>query len=338
MNDDELWSLASDASYAALNSALGINMNSYQGASGPTTMQWAGRWTQPLTNLGGYYDSGRLDSLLGSLGGTSSDTYMNQLQVLSQEANKVYSLTQNPGQVQAVLRQAAQNAGGTLNLGFTGYHIADLRRNNSNSDYVADAMGNRYTDITMSPVFGMLYKQQELFSSKQNQIVQQLTAQQQREQSFVTQINQLTQTASLAKSKAEQDAATQALNSQYAQQQAALNQQAEANARQLAEQQRAQDAAYAEAQRVAEENRRQQQLALDTTAQTAAVKNATVAQQQQAKVAVSQAETQAAATRGGEAIVSTNAAASKNGRGTNTRTERWQSTRQPAPGGGGIRA
>lgn len=329
MTDEELWGGVLNGFSDNILNVFGINPTAYRNVQGQSVDQFTSRWTGDLGSLGGYYDSGQVNSLVGGLGSTSSDTYLKQLSNLSGEANKLYTLINNPTAVNNTLYQKAQQSGGMLNLGLSGYRI------DRGQGWSYDMMGNRYNDITASPIFAALYESVGKFSTAQNEVVSNLNAQQQREQGFVTQINQITQNATLSKSKAEQAAAQQALTNQYNQQQAALNQSAQANAAKLAEQQRQQDTQYAQAQQQAKAAAEAQQLQINKTALQQANEVATNAQADQTKAAAASLEQQAGAIRGGEAIVSTNAA-TKSKKGTSTRTERWQSTRTPAMGGGGI--
>lgn len=318
---------------SGLLSMLGINPWSYQTAAGQSSQEWARRWVDPLAGLGGYYDQNYVNSLMNGLGASSSASYLGQLQILASESNKLYTLTQDPGMVAGLMNQAAQQNGGMLQFSLGGGWRIDQR---SGVGYGYDMMGNRYDDITMSPLYSSLYSTFNDFSGLQQGIVEQLNAQQQREQSFVTQINQVVQQATLAKSQAEQAAAQKALLDQQAAAQAQLDAQAQANQQKLAQQEAQQKAQYDEAQRQVEANRVAQQTRLDETALLRTQQATQQATQEQVAQSVSQLEAQAVGSRGGEAVVSTNAT-SKPQRGQTTRTERWQSTRQPAPGGGGIR-
>jgi len=327
------WGAGIDIGNQVLGDILGFNLGSYQNVRGPSIQDFTSRWTGDLGNLKGYYDESKVGGLTAGLGSTASGTYLNQLSALATEANKVYTYIQNPDSVTGALNSYLDRTGKDMvQIGFGGF-----RRDKRQGSWFYDAMGNR-SDVLMSPVMSQLYQMVDTIKANQDTISQQLGAQQQKENAFVTQINQITQQATLAKSKAEQAAAQQALQQQYAQQQAALDKQAQENAAKLAEQQKQQQAQFDEAKRQQEEQARKQQLALNSSAQTQALSTAANSRLEQAKLQVSQQESQASQTRGGEATVSTNAAPAKTQKGVSTRTERWQATRQPAAGGGGIRA
>lgn len=338
------WGAGIDIGNQVLGDILGFNLASYQNARGQSIQDFTSRWTGDLGNLKGYYDESKVNSLTAGLGSTASGTYLNQLSALATEANKVYTYIQNPNSVTSALNSYLDRTGKDMvQIGFGGF-----RRDKKQGSWYYDTMGNR-SDVLMSPIMGQLYQMVDTIKANQDTISQQLGAQQQKENSFVTQINQITQQATLAKTKAEQAAAAQKLQQQYQQQQAELNQQAQANQsalkaqqdKQAAEIKAAQDKAnaeYAAAQAKAAEQAKQQQLTLNKSAQTQALSTVANSRLEQAKLQVSQQEAQASTTRGGEATVSTNAAPAKGQRGLSTRTERWQSTRQPAAGGGGIRA
>ncbi len=321
-----------------LGGILGYNISSYRNLTPDPINSFTDRWTKDLGALGGYYDAGKVNSLISGLGGTTSASYYKQMQALSEQANKVYSYIQNPDSITTKLQAEADRIGYGAFLALnTGYMPKrDHDKLHMQGGYYADIMGNR-RDVLMSPTMSVLYETVNRIRDNQNTISAQLTAQQQKEQSFVTQITQITQQATLAKSKAEQAAAQKAMQEQYAKQQAELDKQAQANAAKLAEQQKQQQQQYEQAQAQQAEQARKQQATLNATAAANATKNASNAQVDAAKLSVSQMEQQASQTRGGEAIVSTNAAPAKAQRGQTTRTERWQSSRQPAPGGGGIR-
>lgn len=338
------WGAGIDIGNQVLGDILGFNLGSYQNVRGPSVQEFTSRWTGDLGNLKGYYDESRVGGLTAALGSTTSGTYLNQLSALATEANKVYTYIQNPNSVTSSLNSYLDRTGKDMvQIGFGGF-----RRDKRQGSWFYDAMGNR-SDVLMSPVMSQLYQMVDTIKANQDTISQQLGAQQQKENSFVTQINQITQQATLAKTKAEQEAAAKALQTQYQQQQAALDKQAQANQSKLAEQQKQQAAElaaqklkqeqdFAAAKAKADEAARQQQLTLNKSAQTQALSTVANSKLEQAKLQVSQQEAQASQTRGGEATVSTNAAPAKTQKGVSTRTERWQATRQPAAGGGGIRA
>lgn len=312
-----LWDSLENGINNPLARVLGINPGSYREARGQSTQDWASRWSSGLADLSGYYDTGKASSLYSSLGNTTSATYLSQLTTLAEESNRLYTLINDPEAVRQKLHAEAERNGGiyAANIG-SGYRIEQGKWGKGGGGYVYDIMGNRYDDIASSPMMKSLYGWVDAFSHKQGQIVSELTAQQGREQNYISQISGLLQQGTLAKTKAEQAAQQKALEEQYAQQQAELNKQAEENARILKEKQEAQTKMFNESAKITAES------------------NAATSQLQQAKSAATQVAS-VGASRGGEAVSSTNAAAKSKTRQT-TRTERWQSTRSPAAGGGGI--
>lgn len=310
MTDDEARQLAQWGE-DEIGRILGLNRNSYLSAQGQSVADWSSRWSSGLEGISGYYDQGKANSLYASLGGTTSDTYLSQLSMLAEESNKLYTMINNPDAVHSKFREEASRQGGVAQ-----FSIGMGYRTEGNGGYVYDLMGNRFNDITMSPLYKSLYGMVDSFSNQQGKIVSELTAQQGREQNYISQISGLLQQGTLAKTKAEQEAQKKALEEQYAQQQEELNKQAEENARILTEKQEAQTQMFNESSKATAES------------------NAATSQLQQAKSAATQVASMGAS-RGGEAIASTNASSKSKTRQT-TRTERWQSTRSPATGGGGI--
>lgn len=310
--------------------AYGLNANSYQSVTGRSTQDWASQYTSQLSGLSGYFDQNQVNSLLGSLGGVSSDTLNRQLQASIESANQLYNYTTNPAAAESVARNLASRNGGVVDFGGVGYRI--------DRGYTGsyDFMGNLYTDFSAGPLMGTLYNYTGAYRDAQSNIINQIQQQTSRENNFISQINAITRDATLKKTAAEQAAQQAALQQQYNQQQAALNAQAQQNAAKLAEQQKQQDAAYAQAQAQQNAAAAAQTKSLNETALLAAQKSATNANAEQAQLQQAQLEERAQTVQGGEAIVSTNADEAKR-KGVTTRTSRWQASRSPAAGGGGIR-
>lgn len=292
-----------DAEHDAYLRVLGVDRNAFRAVQGQSVADWSSRYTNGLGAISGYYDANRVASLNASLGSTTSDTYLKQLSVLAHEANKLYTYASNPNLVRSRFEEASRdpNSGVIYRSWNSGQWAFGFRENQRRDSAYAERA---------------LYTAVDAFSKQQDTIVKQLTAQQGAEQGYISQITGLLQQGTLAKTKAEQEAQKKALEQQYAQQQAELNRQAEENARILKEKQEAQTKMFNESSKVTAES------------------NAAKSQLQQAKSAATQVSS-VGASRGGEAVSSTNAASKSKTRQT-TRTERWQSTRSPATGGGGI--
>lgn len=297
--------LDGDAEHDAYLKVLGIDRNAYRSAGGPSMQEFTSRWTGGLGAIQGYYDEGHVSNLTAGLGNTSSGAYLSQLSALAQEANKLYTYVNNPDLVRGKFEEASRdpNSGVIYRSWDSGQWAFGFNQNQRRDSQYAERA---------------LYGALDAFSKQQNTIVEQLNAQQSREQNYISEISSLVQQGTLAKSTSEQNAQKQAIEQQYAAQQAELNRQAEENAR------------------VLKEKQEQQTLMFNETAKVTAESNATNARLQQVKSEATQVSSRGSS-RGGEAVSSTNAAAKSKTRQT-TRTERWQSTRAPADGGGGIRA
>lgn len=292
-----------DAEHDAYLKVLGVDRHAYRAAQGQSVQDWSARYTKGLGDISGYYDANKATALNASLGSTTSDTYLKQLSVLAQEANKLYTYASNPNLVRSKFEQASKdpNSGVIYRSWDSGQWAFGFNESQRRDSAYAERA---------------LYTAVDAFSKQQDIIVKQLTAQQGKEQGYISEISSLLQQGTLAKTKAEQEAQKKVIAEQYAQQQAELNRQAEENARILKEKQEAQTKMFNESAKVTAES------------------NAATSQLQQAKTAATQVAS-VGASRGGEAVSSTNAAAKSKTRQT-TRTERWQSTRSPAAGGGGI--
>ncbi len=308
---------------------FGLNASGYKSVSGKSTQDWASQYTSQLSGLNGYYDQNQVNALMGSLGGVSSDTLNRQLQASIESANRLYTYTSNPGAAENFIKQqAASKNGGVLDFGGVGYATG-------RGSY--DFMGNTYKDFSSGPLMSVLYDYTSAYRDAQSSIIGQIQQQTSRENSFISGINSLVRDATLKKTAAEQAAAQAALQKEQAAKQAALNASAQANQAKLTEQERKQNEQYAAAKAQADAAAAQQTKTLNETALLNVQKAVSASNAEQATVAQQQLEAQAGTVQGGEAIVSTNADETKQRAGM-TRTNRWQSTRSPAAGGGGIRA
>lgn len=296
--------LDGDAEHDAYLRVLGIDRNSYRSAQGQSIQDFTSRWTGGLGALSGYYDQNHANNLTAGLGSTTSSTYLNQLSTLAQEANKLYTYVNNPGLVRGKFEEASKNpnSGVIFRSWDSGQWAFGFNQSQRRDSQYAERA---------------LYGALDAFSKQQGTIVEQLNAQQAREQNYTSQITGMIQQGTLAKNAADNAAKQAEINAQYKAQQDELNRQAIEN------------------ERILKEKQEQQTLMFNETSKTTAESNAASSRLQQAKSAASQVANSGSA-RGGEAISSTNASAKSKTRQT-TRTERWQSTRAPADGGGGIR-
>ncbi len=301
-------------------SQAGLVDNSWRNIQGQSARDFANSKSGTLFQYNGYYDNNQYENLVAGLGSTTSDTLLKQISARSASNARVYNMMTDYNTFKEFWNQGTFPA-------LVGYDGIDLFTNPRASD--------REKEVNAQNAWLGLSGVGELLNQEQNILADQLTAQYGREQNFLSGVTGLTQTATQNKLRADQQAAQQKLNEQYAAGQAQLNQQAEQNAAAVAAQQAAQDKQYAEAQAAAAKAAEEQQVQLNTTAQTTALANAATSAKQQAELSVQNME-QRASTLQGNPTVLTNASSTSKQRGNVNRTERWLSRRAPASGGGGA--
>lgn len=298
----------------------GLVDNSWRNIQGQSTRDFANQKASTLFQYNGYYDNNQYEQLVAGLGGTSSDTLLKQISARNASTSRVYNLMTDYNAFRGWWQQ------GTYPV-MVGDNGIDLFTNPRASD--------REKEVQAQNAWLSMQQLGEALRQEQSTLADQLTAQYGREQNFLSGVTGLTQSATQNKLRAEQQAAQQKLNEQYAAGQAAINQQAEQNAAAVAAQQAAQDKQYAEAQAAAAKAAEEQQVQLNTTAQTTALANAATSAKQQAELSVQNME-QRANTLQGNPTVLTNASSTSKQRGNTNRTDRWLSRRAPAAGGGGA--
>lgn len=304
---------------------LGIRTD-WNTVQGQSTQQWASQFTGGLKNLGGYYDQGKLNQLTTGLGTTSSDTYAKRLEALAQAQGQIYSYISNPDMVTQKLVQAAKDSGKEYyQIGIGGGLALKTGYKGRNGPGYYDMMGNTYNSFQMSPFYQAITSAGERYSNEQQNLINQSNAQFRAENNFSSQVNQMIQTATTSKLKADQAAAQKALQDKFAAQQAQLDKQAQENAKQIA----AQQAEMKQKQQAAQTLQNQNALA-------SAMATTSASQLGAAKIQQQALESNAQATRGGQAQLQVGVTPSKRNQTTN-RTDRWTAARSPAPGGGGVK-
>ena len=298
---------------------VGLLSDNWRYAQGQSTADYANQKSSQLRQYAGYYDNNRYTQLVAGLGATSSDTILKRISALQADNSRFYNLMGDYNQFANWYRgiggiNMVDDKGLTLDMGAQGSSLSE----------------NRIQEMWLSMQSGGTALNQE-----SRNLSNELTAQFGREQTFLSGVTGLTQSATQAKMAAEQKAAQDKLNQQYAAGQAQLNQQAAKNQQQLAAQQAAQDKAYAEAQAAAEKAAQEQQQMLNETAEATALQNASTSAKQQASLAVQNLETRATTLQAGPTVQTATASTAKAAK-NNSRTQRWLATRTPAAGGGGA--
>lgn len=294
---------------------LGIGPGNYRNVRGVSTQDWAKSKSTELFKYNGYYDNNAYTKAMAGLGGTSSDTLLKQVNEFNSGTSKFFNLMGDFN----TYKSWYNNIGGVQ----------------LQSDFGVIATGKSRDEQLYNSWLGMQEYGKTLNQQAAN-LGQELTAQFGREQGFLSTVTGLTQTATVAKLKADQAKQQAEMQKQYQQQQAALNQQNAANQAALAKQKAEQDKQYAEAQAAADKAAKEQLVDMNETAQITAVSNAATAAQQMAQTQTSALETRAN-TLQGNVTVTTNASTTSKQKGSTSRTDRWLSRRAPDSGGGGAR-